>query len=281
MTRRVILNADDFGLSLGITQGIIKAVTEGVLTSASLIANGEAFDTAVAAARAHPRLSVGVHLTLVEGSPLSSSTDIPSLVTAEGTFVRTFSEFLARWFAGRIRLREVEREWSSQVERVLETGLTVDKLDSHMNVHVLPWNFPLSLRVARRYGIVGIRLPTGEASRSPSMLLQGLCLTVLARIRRGGIRRFGLYTPDNFRGSAVSGRLTEEKLLRILQRLRPGVTEIMVHPGENRYISERWPSSRRCHHESELAALLSSKVKAFISTSRIHLTTYRGASSTK
>ncbi|MFQ5898671.1 MAG: carbohydrate deacetylase [Candidatus Methylomirabilia bacterium] len=279
MISQIIPNADDFGLSSGITEGIVSAFRETILTSTSLFPNGEAFEAAVAQAKAHPGLSIGVHLTLVEGNPLSRPNDIPSLVTAQGAFVGRFGQLLTRWFSGRLRLREVEREWCRQVERVLEAGLTVDKLDSHMNVHLLPGLFPVSVRVAQRYGIRGVRMPRGEVSGPPATLPQQLCLGALARLRMGRLRRAGLYTPDHFRGLASSGKLTEERLIQILQRLRPGVTEIVVHPGAAGPISDRWPSSRRYHREGELAALLSPKLKGFLKTSGIQLTTYREASS--
>jgi len=154
-----ILNGDDFGLSAGINRGIIEAHREGILTSASLMVVGEAFEEAVTLAHENARLSLGIHLTLVEGSPVLPPNQIPSLVTRDGRFVGSLGAFLTRWLTGRIRLQEVQRELEAQVEKALKGKLRVDKLDSHMHVHLLPGIFHLVLRLAKQYRIKAIRIP--------------------------------------------------------------------------------------------------------------------------
>src|SRR5262249_30986689 len=127
MDHRLIVNADDFGLSPGINRGIIEAHRKGVVTSASLMATGDAFDDAVLLSRAHPELSIGVHLTLVEGVPVRRPADIPSLVGPDGRFAKSLGAFLKVWLTGRIRPEDVGRELDAQVEKVLSRGVVIDK----------------------------------------------------------------------------------------------------------------------------------------------------------
>src|SRR6266849_6501592 len=119
MAVRVIVNADDFGLTARVNQGVLEAHTRGILTSASIMAVGQAFEHAARLARATPALDVGVHLTLVEERPLLPRYQIPSLVGPEGRFPRHADRFVLRYFAGRINLLEVRQELAEQCRRGL------------------------------------------------------------------------------------------------------------------------------------------------------------------
>ncbi len=280
MIRFAIVNGDDFGLSPGINNGIIEAYQEGILTSASLMATGEAFEDAVALARGNPGLSLGVHLTLVEGTPVLPPEKIPSLVTLEGHFFGSLGTFCTRWLSGRIRPREVQRELEAQVEKAIDGGIKVDKLDSHMHLHLLPGLFQIVLELAREYQIAALRCPKERlVGRGTFPGLVGLwrraILTSLAIPRAHRIAMAGLFYPEHFSGVAESGRLTEDDLLRILQQLRPGVTEVMVHPGYHDRVLDAWPQSRRYAREQEVRALTSPKVKALVRDLRIRLVSYR------
>jgi len=280
MIRSAIVNGDDFGLSPGINNGIIESYGEGILTSASLMATGEAFEEAVALARRNPGLSLGVHLTLVEGTPVLLPEKIPSLVTSEGRFFGSLGMFLTRWLSGRIRPREVQRELEAQVEKAMVGGIKVDKLDSHMHLHLLPGLFQIVLDLARKYRIAALRCPKERLlGRGTFPGLVGLwrraLLTSLAIPRAHRISMAGLFSPNHFSGVAESGRLTEDDLMRILQQLTPGVTEVMVHPGYHDSILDAWPQSRRYAREQEVRALTSPKVKALVRDLRIRLVSYR------
>jgi hopanoid biosynthesis associated protein HpnK len=276
MQRLAIVNGDDFGLSAGVNTGIIRAHREGILTSASLMATGDAFDEAVALAQCHPGLSTGIHLVLVEGRPVSPPERIPSLVSPDGTFWASPGVFMTRWLTGRIHLGDVEREWAAQVEKVLAHGLRVERLDSHMHLHLLPGIFPLVVALAKRYQIRGIRLPrewTGNGLPAVPIptLLKRVILSSLAAIHRRRVSSTDLVCPDRFRGITESGRLTEQQLLHILATLKAGVTEIMAHPGYRDAVLDAWPRSRLYAREAELEALVSPAVKAFVTTSNIRL----------
>jgi chitin disaccharide deacetylase len=276
MERFAIVNGDDFGLSPGVNRGIIQAHREGILTSTSLMATGDAFGEAVGLAQDHPRLSIGIHLALVEGRPVSAPERIPSLVTSTGTFGTSLGAFMMRWLSGRIRRAEVERELTAQVEKVLASGLAVEKLDSHMHLHLLPGIFPIAVALARRYRIRGIRLPRERMRhnahpRLSTAQLKRAILTSLAVLYRPHAVKAELVCPDRFRGIMTSGHLSERDLLSTLATLPPGVTEVMVHPGYRDAVLEAWPSSRVYAREMELEALTSPAIKEFVATSDIHL----------
>ncbi len=280
MRRVAIVNGDDFGLSPGINRGIVEAYQKGILTSASLMATGEAFEEAVVLVRENPGLSVGVHLTLVEGAPLIPSEKIPSLVTSDGRFFRSLGAFLARWLTGRIRREEIERELTAQVGKVLDHGIRIDKLDSHMHLHLLPGIFTIVLALAKRHRITGIRVPNERLPGWDDIprILNGVklvSLAVLSSSQRQRVKRAGLSCSDGFAGLAQSGGLTEEALARILGHLQSGVTEVMVHPGHRDAVLDRWPQSRRYDREQELKALTSPQVRSLVEKLGITLISYR------
>jgi len=275
-----ILNADDFGLSPGINRGIVEAYREGILTSASLMATGEAFEEAVALAWENPGLSIGVHLTLVEGAPVLPPEKIPSLVASDGCFFRSVGAFLLRWHAGRIRQEEVKQELEAQVEKVLNYGIRIDKLDSHMHLHLLPGILQTVLVIGRKHKIRGIRLPREEMFRWNGLggvfgFFKRTILTSLSLLQVRRVAAADLFCPDRFSGIAESGRLTEEGLVRILERLKPGVTEVVVHPGYRDDLLDGWPASRRYEREQELRALTSPRVKELVRILQIRLVSYR------
>jgi hopanoid biosynthesis associated protein HpnK len=275
-----ILNADDFGLSPGINRGIIEAYRDGILTSASLMVVGDAFEEAVALAHEHPDLSLGIHLTLLEGIPVLPPEKIPSLVTSDGRFFGSLRKFLLKWLTRRLQMEEIRQEFGAQIEKALNQGIRIDKLDSHMHLHLLPGIFQTVLAVAKRYRVRAIRLPKEQISGQSNLpeiagLGRQAILTSLAAFRARPIAAAGLFHPARFSGIAESGRLTEEALLRLLRSLQPGVTEVMIHPGYPDSIVDGWPMSRRYEREQELRALTSPAVKALARNLQIRLASYR------
>jgi len=267
MDRFLLVNGDDFGLSPGINGGIIEAYREGILTSASLMATGGAFEEAIVLARESPGLSVGVHLTLAEGVPILPQEKIPTLVTANGRFFESWTTFLVRWLAGRIRIEEIQHELEAQVERVLAHGIRIDKLDSHMHLHLLPGILRIVITLAWKYRIRGLRLvreAVGDwhSFASTSGFIKPALLTLLSRLQARKIVTAGLIAPDHFSGVTHSGELTEDRVLPLLEGLQPGVTELMTHPGYQDALLESWPRSRQYSRERELRALTSPQVKA-------------------
>jgi hopanoid biosynthesis associated protein HpnK len=281
MIRAAIINGDDFGLSPGINRGIIEGYRDGILTSASLMVVGDAFEEAVTLAHEHPGLSLGIHLTLIEGVPVLPPHMIPSLVTSDGRFCGSLGEFLLKWLSGGILVREVEKEFTAQIDKARDRGIRVDKLDSHMHIHLLPGLFSTVLTLAQRYHITAIRLPTeGVLNLVRPTTFGGwgrrAVLTALSTFLSRELVKADCLYAQRCIGIAESGHLAEEDLLRLLQRLRPGLTEIMVHPGYDDTVLSHWPQSRRYKREQELTALTSPRVKAFIQSHRIELLSFSG-----
>lgn len=142
---KVIINADDFGLTEGINNGIITAHTNGVVTRATLMMNGMAVDHAVKLAKAHPTLKVGIHLALSYGKPLSEKVDL--LVDESHTF--KFTKYETNLTP--LEIEQVEQEWDTQIQTFLKTGLTLDHIDSHHHVHGWACLQPVVKRLFDKY----------------------------------------------------------------------------------------------------------------------------------
>lgn len=278
ITRRtLIVNGDDFGITAGVNAGILHAFREGILTSASLMACGEAFEEAVSGARGAPGLGIGVHLCLTEGKPVSPPNRVSSLLEEDGCFRGEVAAFLGPFFQGKIRLDEVEREVRAQISKVLDHGLRVEKLDSHMHLHMLPPILDVVLRVGLALGITAVRLPR-ESPRfwgcRPTAWAKCLVLQGLSSAQRAKVRRSGFRVSDHFLGLSSSGDVTEAKLLAWLQALPPGTTELMVHPGYEDVALRDMPASYAYQREREVAALTSSRVRALVEEAGIKLGTF-------
>ncbi len=240
MQRRLIVNADDLGLTKGVNDGIFDAHDHGILTSASLFAAGPATADAVTRIRQRPSLGVGCHLTLVDGQPTLSPDRVPTLVADDGRFRRSWKPFIAACLAGRVSLSEVERELGAQIEKVRGEGVVLTHLDGHKHVHAFPPIFQIVARLATRFEIPTVRVPFEPGSlaiahvhRSVAAWRQAALNLVLRRWtrwdRRIALTR-GLRT-SHFVGRVSTGLLNADALQALLGGLRPGVTELMVHPG--------------------------------------------------
>ena len=234
--RRLIVNADDFGLHAAVNRGILTAHTEGIVSSASLMAGGAAFDDAVLIAKQCPQLGVGVHLTLVGASPLLPVAEVSSLLDEAGDFYGSYPLFIKRFLRGKIRLAEVERELAAQIDRVRMAGIQPSHLDSHQHLHVLPGIGGLVLDLARRFSIRAIRIPAepvafiGATPATVGRLVGRGGLTMLANLFRQHAAAAGIRTSGHFYGMLAGGQLTEPAILAILRRLPPGYSELMTHP---------------------------------------------------
>ena len=278
--KRIIINADDFGLSRSVNAGVIKAHRDGVLTSATLMANTPGFDEAVALAKENPRLGVGLHLNIVRGRPVSRPDTVPSLLEADGRFPSRASVVMRRLFLGRMNTAEFERELRAQVEKALAAGVPLSHFDSEKNLHVLPPFLKLVLKLGREYGINKVRFVREfRFSSAPGQSLKGLFLSLSCAGMKGRLRRAGMVITDRFYGLSYSGRLTAAAIDRILSREEDGSTEIMVHPG---FVDQGLldleatvgPYYINKYREAELAALLDGRLKETVRRRNIRLITF-------
>lgn len=281
--KQLIINADDFGLSSGVNRAVIKAWQEGILTSASLMPGGSAFDEAVAMARENPGLQVGLHLTLVHGRSVLPHSEIPGLVNADGNF--TDNPVLAgmRYFFLKKLRTQLYREIEAQIVRVREAGIALSHLDGHLNIHMQPVVFDILYELMPKYGITSFRLTRErldcnlavDKERRIGKAVDAFIFARLAGHCRPRLDRLGISYAVEVKGLLSSGRMTEAYLLDALNSLQEGVSEIYFHPGcmPCAEITRRMPDY---HHEEELAALVSPRVKERLRGMGVELRNYRG-----
>jgi predicted glycoside hydrolase/deacetylase ChbG (UPF0249 family) len=268
---RLVVNADDFGLSPAISRGILRAHRDGIVTSASLLGNCDDLSGARALLAEAPQMGVGVHLALCGGRPVAASESVRSLLGKGGGFGARGQDFIAAWMKGRIVPAEVERELDAQVARVRDAGIVVDHLDTHHHLGFLPVVGRAVEAVARRHGITGIRSaverPTLAWVTDPRRGIEAGLLTGLAWLTRRqlGARRHG---PQSW-GYVESGHLDEIRILEIIGRFGPGLHEIICHPGEEDAAAGESPP--RYQRTAELASLTSAKVRRALTQRNVSL----------
>jgi predicted glycoside hydrolase/deacetylase ChbG (UPF0249 family) len=260
--RTLVVNADDLGLTLGVNDGIFDAHDHGILTSASLMASAAAATDAIRRAANRPSLGIGVHLTLVDGAPMLPPDHVPTLQD-DGRFHPSWRPFIVACLLGRVSMDDVERELTAQIEYVVSHGITPTHLDAHKHVHLFPPVFEIAVRLAERFLIPVIRVPYERS-------LADLPMFVWAHHDRRLAASHGIFTPQ-FVGRAMTGVMTEETLSAAMRRLRPGHTELMVHPGYVDDALRQMPTRLRASRETEVALLTSRAIGQLIAAENIHL----------
>lgn len=275
--RRAIFSADDFGLSLAVNEGIERAHTQGLLSTASLMVAGEAAADAVRRARRMPDLKVGLHLVAIEGPAVLPPSEIATLLDEEGRIPSDQLGLGLRYaFSPRTRAA-LRREIAAQFRAFAATGLPLDHANAHKHMHLHPYVGARMVAEGRDHGLRAMRIPA-EPSRVMTGLgvSQGLGARALlgwTRLLRAQARRAGLLTNDHAFGLAWSGGMTEDRLLRLIPRLPPGLSEIYFHPaaGRDALLDRLMPFYA---HEGEMAALLSPALPALLRAEGIQPTTY-------
>ncbi|MFZ5927935.1 MAG: carbohydrate deacetylase [Acidobacteriota bacterium] len=268
MAARILtVNADDFGFTRGVNRGILDCHLNGILTSTTLMANGEAFEDAVELARAHPSLDVGAHLVLVQGRSVLSGEPLPASVAA-----------LARALA--LRRLDPCQELRAQMEKILSAGLRVTHLDTHKHTHLLPPVLDAVLRLAEEYRVRWVRRPFDlplPAPRNQVPLSVRLARRAMAPLEAGfekRLRAAGARCPDQFAGFQWTGRFTSGDVIALLRTLPEGITEFMTHPG---YCDDELRSARtrlKESREAELRVLVDPLLRQTLNESGIRLVSY-------
>jgi hopanoid biosynthesis associated protein HpnK len=296
--RRLIVNADDFGLTSSVNKAILTAHERGIVTSASLMTGATAFEEAVGVAGEHPRLGVGVHLTLVNGRPVSRLDQIPTLVTSEGRFYQSPFEFIARLLLGNVRIEEVYRELRAQVSRAQEAGVHVTHVDGHKHLHVQPQILDVVIQVVRQLGIRRIRLPLKSSSsfkrssmndhqperstpsnpgRTRQSLSQDFVHWLVQRAAKSGRPKLieaQIRFPENFFGLFETGSITEPLLRMVLENLPDGASEIMCHPGYDDQELRQTGTRLTQQRQQELQALTSQAIIDLVKNTGVELINY-------
>ncbi len=259
--RRLIVNADDFGLTDGINQAILELNRAGAVTSATLMATGRAFRAAVHASFVQTTLDVGGHVVLVDGAPVLPWTQIPTLATAAG-FRRSLGDFVRDLFRGRIRDSEIEAEAAAQIQKIQSSGLTVSHIDTHKHTHMFARVLRPLLRAARLRGVPAIRNPFEPAwsiRATPAASLARRMQVILLGSQRGyfvrAVRDAGLATTDGSIGVLATGTLNAMELERLLSAMPQGTWELVCHPGYDDDSLSKMQTRLRASREVERAAL--------------------------
>ena len=243
MPPRLIINADDFGLTPGVNRAIAQLHQAKALTSATLMATGAAFDDAVTTAHANPALGVGCHVVLTDGAPVSRPNTIPSLLGVDGkTFRPSLLDFMQALMRGAIREDDIEREALAQVEKLQQAGIALTHLDTHKHTHLFPAVSRPLLRVAERRSIRAVRNPFEPAWSSrlaPNAFVRRLQFHILSILGKKSFRSLpqlvnnGIVTSDGTIGVSATGELNGESLHKILYAMPEGTWELVCHPGYN------------------------------------------------
>ncbi|MDR3737915.1 MAG: ChbG/HpnK family deacetylase [Terracidiphilus sp.] len=266
---RLIINADDFGLTSGVNRAILELHRSGVLTSATLMARAAATDQAIDFAHSTPSLGVGCHVVLVDGAPALPAREIPTLVDSRtGCFQATLTAFLLRLFTGRIRSTEIEAEATAQIRLLQSKGLTLTHIDTHKHTHMFPAVLRPVLRASRAAGISAIRNPfepewavRATAGASWARVAE---VNVLRRLHAGSRRivaEQGFSTTDGAIGIAGTGALNAATVRALVQQLPAGTWELVSHPGYNDADLAKIRTRLRASRDTERAAL--SAIKEF------------------
>jgi chitin disaccharide deacetylase len=271
--KQLIVNADDFGFTPDVNQGIVEAHRRGILTAATLMATGAAFDDAVRLARETPSLDIGCHLVLIGGSSLLTGRAYPLTVPR---------------LAAALARREIRayEELKAQVWRILGSGIKPTHLDTHKHTHLAPPVLEAVARIAEEFGICWVRRPFDF----PMHAVRGtvpLAIPAVKRLTSAALgllrRRFhrvlvshGCRTTDHFAGFQITGRFHTAQLVDLLAMLPEGSTELMCHPGRCGEALRGERTRLKESRERELEALIAPEVRAAAERNGVELVGYAG-----
>lgn len=264
--RQLVVNADDFGFTPDVNQGIVEAHRRGILTATTLMANGDAFDDAVRLARETPALDIGCHLVLIGGCSLVTGQPFPATVT----------QLLRALVRREIRLYD---ELAEQTRRVIASGIRPTHLDTHKHTHLAPPVLEAVARVAHDFGILWVRRPfdfpmhgLGGAPRL-TRLASGALGLLRDRFHRV-LAAHGCRTVDHFAGFQMTGRLGPGELVALAAALPEGSTELMCHPGRCGEALRHAPTRLKESRERELEALTAPETKQAFERNSIELVNF-------
>jgi len=270
--KRLIVNADDFGLTKGINEGIIKCFKEGIITSASVMSNMPGFYHAVNLAKEHPNLAVGIHLNIVKGKSLEQPGKAFSLIDGNGYFY-SLPGLIKRLFLRKIEFSEIENELRAQLEKVLKTNLRITHIDSHRHFHIYPSILDIVIKLAKEYKIMKIRCPLDVFSHPRN--IKELSLKLLSQRCSGVLKQNNIRYNQRFYDLVkVEKNRDVSRSFSILCRKIPcGVTEISCHPGFD--TNELDGIEKTIHNrEKQITMLIDPAISKIINVCGIKLTTY-------
>jgi len=283
--RRLIINADDFGLTPGVNRAIVEAHTRGIVTSSTLMANGRAFAAAVQMSTASPDLSIGCHVVLIDGEPVLDPSGL-STITDARRFRDGLKTFAARALTGRMSAGQIETEAKSQIQKIQSAGIAVSHVDTHKHTHIFPQILRPLLRATRDCGVRALRNPFGPRFplRSSQLLARPNLWTRFAEVRvlshfaeqfRHAVDQEGFVTPDGTLGIEVTGTLDETLFQAISRSIPDGAWEFVCHPGYNDADLAAVKTRLRESREIELRVLTLPAAREMLAQEGVQLISYR------
>ncbi len=281
--RRLIVNADDFGLTSGVNRAISEANHSGIVSSATIMANARAYSEAIRIAGGQPSLHTGCHVVLIDGEPMVAKHH--SLVQEGGRFRASLKEFALAAIRGRIDPAEIEREAEAQIEKIQSSGVTVTHVDSHKHTHMFPHVLRPVLRAASNRGVRAVRNPF-EPRRAwtqriimaaPGLWLRScavMAFNMFAAEFYRTVKAMGMVTTDGTVGIAVTGRFDQKTVIAILRSLPEGTWELVCHPGYSDADLQSAGTRLLQSREIELAALTSEETKLELARQKVELISY-------
>ena len=288
--RRLIVNADDFGLTSGVNRAILEAHRNGIVTSATLMANSQAFAGATELARSgSDKLSVGCHVVLLDGKPVLSPDKVPTLLQCanDGGRLRTsLNGFALAALRHRLQPDEIEAEAVAQIERIQRSGIEPSHFDTHKHAHMFPAVLRPLLRAAASRGVRAVRNPFGQVWPVPlsSLVVSRRLWTRVAQLNLlrnlGGkfketVAVHGLRTTDGSLGVAATGVLELKLFTAMIENMPEGTWEFVCHPGYNDVDLDGVKTRLRHSREQELQLLTSPEAKQLLRRRGIELISYR------
>lgn len=265
-TKKLIINADDYGVHATVNAAVEELATAGLLGGVSVLANAECWEPAVSFLRQHPDVSAGIHWNLIEGRPIAAANDIRVLLGNEGLLLPR-GALLLRWARYPLAVtRAVEIEWRAQVERLLQAGVRLTHADSHQHLHAFPLAFRVAVKLCQDYGIPALRLPH-ERNRIAARQLMATALNANLFLAHRLTARTTLRHNDHFLGFKRAGGYGRTEFLADLPGLQAGVTELALHPSTQNFTP--YPGLRG---NDEREALLSPTLHAELQRLDITLT---------
>jgi len=220
-----LVNADDFGFTIGVTDGIIKAYREGIVTHTSIMANGLDFDRSVTCLKTAENLKVGVHLVVTWGGPILEGNKKSSLINTDGRFFN-HTNLIKRLILGKIKKKDIYKEWDEQIKKVDRAGIQIDHLNSHHHIHMLPVFNEVINELANKYRIKRVRVTKEKIKKNDrfKMVIKKMIFIMLDLFRG----RNGVYT---FYGLGLQNSSNYKKDLISILKVMGDNSELMVHPG--------------------------------------------------
>lgn len=281
--RRLIINADDFGLTPGVNRAIAECHSCGTVSSATLMANSKSFDGAVRIAQSSPTLSVGCHIVLVDGSPVMPRERINSLITGiNGDFRPNLGRFARAAIRGSLDRPQIEAEATAQIRKLQAAGIAVSHADSHKHTHMFPRVLAPVLSALKACGVRAIRNPFEPVRLSllahfPALWKRWLevkALNSLARNFRRATAEAGILTPDGTIGIAATGLLNPSLFRALMEEMPEGTWEFVCHPGYDDAALRQVRTRLRESRQAELSLLASPATRQLLISNGIELMSY-------